>query len=382
MSVYHQMGHHSENLVSAEHLGRYVGTILSPVNYDQQSISNQLREFERIEGFDTIFDPQLYFPNTERDCLREWSYFPQDLDTADLSSEAWWDRINQGLLIIASEIQPGAICTPAVVARTYNDQYYALTVNVGNRLAAMLRDVGTRAVLTAVVSLPDLASRGRPEAIASILSRSDVDEVFLVIASEIEPRREIVASEELTGAMRLIAALEASGMRVIVGFSSTDMVLWKEAGASACATGKFFNLRRFTRSRFEEPSGGGGQLPYWAEEALLAYLREPDLLRISEIELLSAHAERNPYAVQILQTLRENPGTAWLGLSWRQYLYWFADLEARISLGEVRPAEYLREVARNWERIEDEGIIMEESRNDGRWIQPWRRAIADFRRRR
>jgi hypothetical protein len=380
MSVYHQMGHHSENLVSAEHLGRYTGAILSPVNYDQQSIVSQLREFERIDDFDTIFDPQLYFPNTERDCLREWSYFPQDLDTADLSSEAWWDRINQGLLIVASEIQPDAMCAPAVVARTYTDAYYALTVNVGNRLATMLRDVGTRAVLTAIVSLPDLATRGRAEGIASILSRSDVDEVFLVIASEVEPRREIVASEELTGAMRLIAALETSGMRVIVGFSSTDMVLWKEAGASACATGKFFNLRRFTRSRFEEPSGGGGQLPYWAEEALLAYLREPDLLRISEIGMLSAQVERNPFALQILQSLRENPGTAWLGLSWRQYLYWFADLEARISAGEVRPAEYLRTVARNWERIEDEGIIMEESRNDGRWIQPWRRAISDFRR--
>jgi hypothetical protein len=48
------------------------------------------------------------------------------------------------------------------------------------------------------------------------------------------------------------------------------MILWKAAGATNCATGKFFNLRRFTISRFEEPdSSGGGQLGYWFEKALL-----------------------------------------------------------------------------------------------------------------
>jgi hypothetical protein len=380
MSVYHQMGHHSENLVGAEHLEAFRGAILSPVNYNQESLRDQIAVFEKFEDFETIFDPQLYFPNTERNCLKEWSYFPQDVDTADYSADAWWNSLNQGLLIVASELQPDAMCTPAVVPRAYNDAYYALMVTVGNALAAMLRNVGTRAVQTAVVSLPELASRARAEAIASILTRSVAEEVFLVIMSDVDPRREIITSEELTGAMRLIATLEASGMKVIVGFSSTDVILWKEAGASACATGKFFNLRRFTRSRFDEPSGGGGQLAYWAEESLLAYLREPDLIRVQEAGLLSQSSETNPYARQILHHIHETPGAAWLALSWRQYLYWFADFEARISSGEISPADYLKEVANTWERVEDSGIIMDESRNDGRWIQPWRRAISDFRR--
>lgn len=40
---------------------------------------------------------------------------------------------------------------------------------------------------------------------------------------------------------------------MLVGFASTDVVLWKAAGAKACATGKFANLRRFTTNRFNEP---------------------------------------------------------------------------------------------------------------------------------
>jgi len=42
------------------------------------------------------------------------------------------------------------------------------------------------------------------------------------------------------------------------------MILWKAAGATNCASGKYFNLRRFTLSRLDEPeeNGGGGKANY------------------------------------------------------------------------------------------------------------------------
>lgn len=64
--------------------------------------------------------------------------------------------------------------------------------------------------------------------------------------------------------------------------------------ATSCATGKFFNLRRFTKSRFEEPAGGGGQLPYWVEESLFAYLRETDVLRVRDEGLIADASRRKP----------------------------------------------------------------------------------------
>jgi hypothetical protein len=85
--------------------------------------------------------------------------------------------------------------------------------------------------------------------------------------------------------MKLIAALESSGQRVTVASCSSEMILWKAAGATNCATGKFFNLR-FTISRFEQPdSSGGGQLGYWFQEALLGFLRQSDLLRVNAQKL-------------------------------------------------------------------------------------------------
>ena len=101
----------------------------------------------------------------------------------------------------------------------------------------------------------------------------------------------------------------------MVGFCSSDVVLWKIAGAEACATGKFFNLRRFTSSRFDEPSQGGGQLPYWYEESLVAFLRESDVLRLQRRGELSDASLANPFGQAILEKFIQEPGRlagAWL----------------------------------------------------------------------
>ena len=183
------------------------------------------------------------------------------MDTADLDSDRWWDGILEALVGVCTAIRPTAVCSPAVLPGTYPDEYFARMVSVGDQLCTRLAGSSLRPVQTAVVGMPDLATAGRPMAIASILSRSRTDHVYLVLVSQTEPRRELNEVEGIKGAMRLIAAMRGSGLTVTVGFSSSDVLLWKAAGASHCATGKFFNLRRFTRARFEEPGQGGGQIP-------------------------------------------------------------------------------------------------------------------------
>lgn len=253
MSAYHQMGHDSENLLWTEGLSQYRGAILSPVNYDQGRIAAQVQWAREREGFETIFDPQLYVPNSERGCLREWPYIPDDVDTADLTNDAWWGGVLDALVGACAEIRPTAVCSPAVLPGTYTDDYFARMVNVGDQLCTLLAPSGLQPMQTAVVGMPDLATEGRAMTIASILSRSRAHHVYVVFVSQAEPRRELSAVEEIKGAMQLIAAMRAAGLEVTVGFSSSDVLLWKAAGASHCATGKFFNLRRFTKARFEEP---------------------------------------------------------------------------------------------------------------------------------
>jgi hypothetical protein len=166
-------------------------------------------------------------------------------------------------------------------------------------------------------------------------------------------------------------------MRVLVGFCSSDMLLWKNAGASACATGKFFNLRRFTLKRFSEPSSGGGQLPYWFEEALLAFIRQSDLIRVQQRGLTSEASTANLFGEEIVRTFSLDQ--AWIALSWRQFMWWFANVEERLSSGTTT-ARHLVDVADStWAALErSPRVFLEERLNDGSWIRQWLRALEEF----
>lgn len=307
MSAYHQMGHDSENLLHEAHLAGFQGAILSPVNYSLPEVRAQVDSFTSRPDFELIFDPQLYVPTSERGCLREWEYFPDDVDTADLTSEEWWGGLLDGLSRSVSELGRVHVCSPAVLPRVYSDEYMTWLIRAGEMLRERLEGLQLHTIQTVVVPLAELTAQEGALRIASVLSQSRIERIYLILLGSTEPRRELADVEEIKGGMRLIRLLTAAGMRILVGYSSSDMLLWRHAGATDCATGKFFNLRRFLRSRFEEPAGGGGQLPYWFEESLIAFLRESDLIRVQKANLLSDSSLRNPFCSEILTLQTASP---------------------------------------------------------------------------
>lgn len=375
MPAYQQMGHDSKNLLGDESLTAHAGAIVSPVNYTEDETRAQIERMQDRAGFEFVFDPQLYFPQTERGHLRDWGYFPADVDTADQTSLPWWETLVEQIVLTSQRLGVHAICSPAIVPRTYSNEYFDMLTQVGSMLANASGNATP--IQTLFVSLSELADHERPLAISSIVSRTACKTVYLILFKEQEPRRELADAAELTGAMLLISLLEQAGLRVIVGFSSSDIVLWKAAGATSCASGKFFNLRRFTRGRWEEPAGGGGQLPYWVEESLFAYLRETDVIRVMAEGLLSEASMRNPLRDPIFNA--KDQGDAWLALSWRHYMWWFADFEGRAARGEIDFKSVLQQAENNWLQLQDHDVLFEEPRNNGSWIRPWRQALSDFR---
>lgn len=373
MTVFHQMGHDSENIVGV--VEGYGGVVLSPVNATEDRVQRCIQSHadSRLEF---ILDPQLYFPRTEREKLRAWPYFPDDVETADLGNLAWWSNLNERLVETCRRVGATAVCSPTIVPRTFQPSYYRFAMEVAADLSR--KSSGLDVLQTLVVSLPELDNLQRVMEIASLASGAKTNRVYIIFQVEQEPRREIVESQWLTGALRLLAELKKAGMSTLVGCCGPEAILYTAAGTDACATGKFFNLRRFTPGRFDEPSGGGGQLAYWFEESLLAYLREPDLIRGQRLGLLSEASQRNPFGMEILTQLDNEPGKAWLAASWRHYMYWFADVDRRLRAGEATVEDLLTTAERSWETAEDQGLLMEEPRNDGRWVRPWRIALRSF----
>jgi hypothetical protein len=369
------MGHDSRNLIVE--VPGFSGAILSPVNENQPAMA-EITSARPNPQFDFVFDPQLYFPRrSDRGELASWSYFPDDLYTADLSSRTWWDMVVNKVVESAVSVGANSVCSPAVISgQSFTADYYdAMRANAASMVVASKGSL--RVLQTLLVRLTDLADKNRSLEIASIASGTRADGVYLVFLSDTKPRDELRDVDQLKGAMTLIGALERSGLRVVVGCSSSDLVLWKAAGATTCATGKFANLRRFSVGRFDDKEDGGKLMAYWLEESLLAFVRQSDLARMGPHGLVT-NAPDNQFGSTILGQIAMTPEKPWVALGWRQYMSWFAGMERRLATNAVTARDLIRSAERNWQVLEGKDVFMEERGNDGQWLRSWLRALVEY----
>lgn len=373
MTMYHQLGHHSENLV--KELDGFSGAVLSPLNSSVDRMTALISQVERVEDF--VFDPQLYFPETEREKLRDWEHFPSDVDTADQSNLQWWRAIGRSCAAAARSVGADSVASPLIVPAVFSEAFIAHTVQVAEECLAEAD--GLEVYQTVLVEMKRLTTLDYVMRVASIVTGTPCRSVYLVFVTETAPRLELRDSRELSGALRLVSELASAGLRILVGHSGPEGVMYAQAGARAWATGKFFNLRRFTPGRFDEPAGGGGQLPYWFEPGLMAYLREADVIRVMNAGLLSDRSSNNRFGESILRRFSENPGAAWLGDSWRLYMSLIAELDQSVAQEDGQPSEMLATAEDGWRQLESHGILLEEPRNDGSWVRPWRIALTGYR---
>lgn len=381
MSAYLQMGHDTENLVGADDLDEFTGIILSPVNRDPEQIADKMPVFRKAGDYDIVLDPQLYIPRGNREHLVKQPYFPDTFDTTDFSAPTGWADIVGRLSGFAGDLGVDAVASPVSMPRRWTDEFYDTCVETSRMLSFEIGEP-MRVLTTCLVSLGDLASATRAREIGSIMTRYDTGGFYIVLHTDIEPRRETSDPLGIASFMYLISLLQRHAP-VTVAYSSSDMLLFKAAGAENCGTSKFFNLRRFTPSRFDEPpAGGGGQLPYWFEHSLLGFLREADIRRLQRDGFGSLIGQRHSGCATgrcILNLFSTNPGEAWLAMSWRQYLSWFGKTEKEVhDGGAALVREWLTIAESNWRKLEDNEILLDEPRNDGSWVRPWRQALRDF----
>lgn len=381
MSAYLQMGHDTENLVGETDLDEFKGIILSPVNREPERLRENVPMFRRRGDYDIILDPQLYFPRGQREKLISQPYFPCDFDTTDFSTASGWNDVVDKLAAFASELMVDAVASPVSMPRRWTNEFYNTCVET-NHLLSLALGCNYRCLLTCLVCLSDLNDPNRAKQIASVLTRYDTGGYYVVIYTDVEPRRELADADGLTNLMLLISSLSQYAP-VTIAYSSSDMILFKAAGAANCSTSKFFNLRRFTLSRFDEPpTGGGGQLPYWFEHNLLAFIREADIKRLQRDgynDIIGGLHSGSSSGHDILDFFNNRPGDAWLGQSWRQYLSWFGKTEQVVSTEGVSIVrEWLRTAETRWLELNEDELLMDEPQNNGCWIRPWRQALREF----
>lgn len=376
------MGHDTENLVGERDLEEYSGIILSPVNREPENLALYINRFRELGEFDIVFDPQLYVPKSKQGYLNKYDYYPKDLETSDVSSLSWWNGVLDALAEYLKIIEVDAVASPVVLPNIWDDDYFANCVDISEMLKDKLQGTGIRVLTTALTSIKYLTSNDALLKAASILSGKDCSGYYIVIESDVEPRREYSDANDIFGMLMFVHKMTNAKKPITIAHCSSDMILFKAAGADNCSTGKFFNLRRFSKSRYSSPPGGGGQLSYWFEHSLMAFLREVEILRIREEypnNLLSNRHSDNYWSREIISNLTGGDPAPWLALGWRQYLSWFTKTEEDVKSGDTQVVrDWLREAGDNWRILEENGILMEDPLTNGSWLGPWRAALSKF----
>lgn len=377
MAAFHQMGNDSWNLIDEESLERYAGLVLSPVNDKPHDTAKKVAAVLKGRGeLDIILDPQFYKPGSDRGCIVHWDYFSKDVDTTDLSNLEWWKARIDNLVAAAKLVGATSICSPAMLPKQFDDDYYRLTSDVADYLLEKARAQGLGVLVTVIARLPDLSRKGRAEAIAGIITSTNVSRAYIVLFDDIEPRMQRTDVDELAGMATLLKLLEGAAVKALVAFSGLDMVLWKAFGASDVATGKFFNLRRFVPTRWEEAGERGSVVPYFTDGDLVTWLREADLKLLENGGVFDrASAAPDEYSQKILEIIDAGQGKPWVAIGWRQYLAWFARIEEKISNDRSVAKAILKHADALWAKVEKDEVYLLDRSNNGSWIRPWLNAL-------
>lgn len=374
MSALHQLGHDCRNLLKDPNLKMFRGSILSPMDYDESKTAEIVRDLNTL-GLKSIFDPQVYFPKPKKRNLGEWGYFPKEAATYIPDNVEWYVEINRQLVGVSKRLPFTEICSPCRVSRRYDDEYYAKAVEIADDLAQKLT-TDTSVLLTLIVDLSLLASDEDVFRICDIVTKSKLNGVYLLLYSNLPGRKELSNQEQVLSVMKLIHILKLNKMSVTVGYASSDVILWKYAGADYCATGKFHNLRRFNNLRWEDIVTGGAMLPYYFSNEFMAFFRKDDMLRLNEEGLLQAGFDN--LSSEFLLKAETNSPKNLIKIGWLLYLRWFGTLAQLVDQNQLGVKDYLLRVKQTWSDFRSYRIPLTESENTGFWVESWYSATQEF----
>lgn len=379
MANYLQLGHESWNLIDDPGVGTFAGVVLSPVNDSPDEIIARLRKVRETQPhLDVILDSQLYNPATQKGQLPRWGYYSTDFETADRSDSQWWKRRMPEVISEAQRVGATTICSPAPIEYRGTDDYFRFVVELADDACSAAQNAGLDCALTAIVPLDSLQEARRALELASILSASSCERIYLnfLAPDRVQQREPFKNQAALATAVHLIRLLSEQ-QRVHVACTSHDVVLWLGAGAHDVSTGKYMNVRRFSPGRWMDEQSGGRNIPYWCDDRLLTLIRDQEVLRLDrEGWFAGRNFSDNPASQQILDILRAQTGDPWLRLSWIQYMRWFANAAASIT--DAGAAwDVLRKSVASWREAERLRILFVDSFNDGSHAIAWANAFGE-----
>jgi hypothetical protein len=248
LQLLHQVGHNSNwNVESFQQDNCGDGLILSPL-HQNHSIVERLGPTTRSAS---IFDPQFYLPSSRKPKLLTYPFFPETVDGGFQTSTFTTHAANVAEQCV--EFQRNMGFRTIVVPTRFIDQMYSDYVARQRRftvdafMEAAQRDTVCLSLAVTDAMIQDEGFRGRLLNWAT--SYPNVDEVYLMY-QHTRDTKQIQDAAFLSACLQFFREIVGSGLRLIIGYTNIEGLLFATAADLTITIGSFENTRIFSIEKF------------------------------------------------------------------------------------------------------------------------------------
>ena len=249
MKLYHQTGHNFTWDIDS-----YIddktgdGLIFSPLNISY----SKLESFPLSIRVNSLFDPQLFMPSNNNKELPTYPYFPSSIIDAYKSSD--YEKIKNEIAKRYVEMIVKLGFKKIIIPNRYSDiessSYFETVYSnfIKPHCDEITVDSDLEKYLTIIINKTKLIDdEFRDSMLDWITGLSEIDGVYLIFDIK-RTSKQIKEPDTLAESLFFIKAIEASGKNVIIGFTSTEGMLFSIANPQGITCGSYENLRNFNMS--------------------------------------------------------------------------------------------------------------------------------------
>ncbi|HYP29372.1 MAG TPA: hypothetical protein VE262_21860 [Blastocatellia bacterium] len=250
MDMFLQVGHgmmdHCTRLIKEWKGG---SVILSPRDLDDGQLKKLSKKIRRLDG-NVLLDPQFYLPHSDHRRLSSHSYWPKSYATSGFWSGNDLETLISDLQSLNRDLGCADFLLPGLLALDIDSDWLdrqKAIINVANRL----NDDEFNLISTVALSADSARSEEQIHTVLEGLEEWQVSGIYLV--SE-HPKGEYLSQDAiwLANILDLAAGARLKGKKVIIGYSSHQMLIAACASVSAIAAGTWMNVRSFPPEKFNQ----------------------------------------------------------------------------------------------------------------------------------
>lgn len=233
--------------------------ILSPRDLDSGQIQRLGHDLIGLGG-SCLLDPQLYDPRADHHGLIRHEYWPDPFDTSMLFEGAAQTNMLSAIRDLNSAARSAEYIIPGIYCDRVNEDWLAIQEALIHGTENIFTDKPRLA--TIALSAESLRFDEQMESLTLRAETWPVQGYYLVAE---HPKNQYLVEDPLwlTNLMILCAGLKLQGKRVIVGYSTQQMISLAAANIDALASGTWMNVRCFSREKFTEDEDSDRRKAVW-----------------------------------------------------------------------------------------------------------------------